>query len=205
MRKKSRKWIGFIVLMAVFTLLAGMSASAKTHKEMRGARYYKGDSYFVYSGPASGISKVKSSNKKVASVTTRKEGSDVEVYLKVKKPGTTNLSYKIKKKGKTVSYKIKLNFFKNPFKTLKVGKVNYKSQFNYSEYSTLCEGKGKVIIKLKKGWKVKSIKVQGGGSGWKKLKKGGQVDLEHKHSLRITLKNTKYGFTTDYWIWGNSV
>ena len=203
MRKKSRKWSGFIIMVAVFTLLAGMSASAKTHKETKGVPFYSWQrEYPVYSGPASGISKVKSSNKKVASVATRKEGSGVEVYLKVKKPGTTNLSYKVKKNGKTVSYKVRYNFYKNPFKTLKVGKANYKSQFNNGDYSTLMMGKGKVSIKLKKGWKVKSIKVQGGGRGWRKLKKGEQVDIEHKHSLRITLKNTKYRYTADFWIWG---
>ena len=117
----------------------------------------------------------------------------------------TNLSYKVKKNGKTVTYKIKLCVYKNPFKTLKVGNANYKSQFSVGDYSTLLKGKGKVKIKLKKGWKVKSIKVQGGGSNWRKLKKGEQVDIEHKHSLRITLKNTKYRFTTDYWIWGGGV
>ena len=204
MKKKSRKWITLVLMAAVFTLLAGMSAFAKTHKETKGVPYGQRE-YFVYSGPASGISKVKSSNKKVASVTTRKEGADVEVCLKLKKQGMTNLSYKVKKNGKTVTYKIKLCVYKNPFKTLKVGNANYKSQFNGGDYSTLEIGKGKVKIKLKKGWKVKSIKVQGGGSNWRKLKKGEQVDIEHKHSLRITLKNTKYRFTTDYWIWGGGV
>ncbi len=201
MKMKIKKRITFLLMVAVFTLLASMNASAKTHRETKGVPFWSWNEYHVYSGPASGISKVKSSNKKVAAVATRKGGTGVEVYLKLKKPGTTNLSYNLKKKGKTVTYKIKLNIYKNPFKTLKVGNTNYKSQFSNGDYSTLMKGRGKVKIKLRKGWKVKSIKVQEGGK-WRKLKKGEKVDIENKHSLRITLKNTKDRFTTEFWIWG---
>lgn len=190
-------------MVAVFTLLAGMSAFAKTHKETKGVPYFSWQKeYPVYSGPASGISKVKSSNKKVASVATRNGASGIDVYLKIQKPGTTTLSYKVKKNGKTDSYKIKLNIYKNPFKTLKIGSTNYKSQFNNGDYSTLMSGKGKVNIKVKKGWKIKSIKVQEAGSKWRKLKKGEKVDIENKHSLEIILKNTKDNFTAEYSIWG---
>lgn len=202
MKMKIKNRVTFLLMAVVFTLLISMSASAKTHRETKGVPFWSWQrEYHVYSGPASGISKVRSSNKKVAVVATRKGGTGVDVYLKLKKPGTTNLSYKLKKNGKTVTYKTKLNIYKNPFKTLKVGKANYKSQFNNGDYSTLMEGQGKVKIKVKKGWKVKSIKVQSGGK-WRKLKKGEKVDIENKHSLKITLKNTKDRFTAEYWIWG---
>ena len=202
---KTRKRIAFVLMMAVFTLLAGMSASAKTRGRVVGAAINVEREYYLYGGEASGIADVKSSNQKVAAVVTEQDGTRVDVYLKLKKTGTTNVSYKIIKDGKSQTCKIRLCVYKykNPFKTLKVGKANYKSQFKGgSDYSTLMEGRGKVQIAVRKGWKVKSVKVQSAGSGWKKLKKNAKVDIAKKNSLRITLKNKKYGFTKDFWIWG---
>ena len=206
MRNNIKKSFTMMLMAAVFTLLLGMSVFAKTYKENVGAPINLDKTYFIYYGPASGISKVKSSNKKVAVVITEKEGSDVNVYLKLKKTGTTNVSYSIKTGERKGTHKVKLNVYryKNPFKVLKVGDMDYRSQFNgEGDYSTLMEGKGKVQVKVKKGWQVKSIYAKAvGDSKWRKLKKGAEVDIAHKHCLQIVLKNKKYGFEKAYWIWG---
>ncbi len=204
MKMKIRKSILLVVMAAVFTLLAGMSASAKTRQTKVGAPINGDRVYFVYSGPASGIADVKSSNRKVAEVVTEHDESDVTVYLRLKKTGTTSLSYKTTNEGKTEMHNIKLCVYKhkNPFRTLKVGNVSYKSQFSKGDYSTLQKGKGKVQVKVRKGWKVKTIKVQEPGKGWRKLKKNEKVDIPNKNSIMIILKNRKYGFTKEFWIWG---
>ena len=126
MRNNIKKSFTMMLMAAVFTLLLGMSAFAKTYKENEGAPINLNKQYFIYYGPASGISKVKSSNKKVAVVITKKEGSDVHVYLKLKKTGTTNVSYSIKTGERKGTHKVKLNVYryKNPFKVLKVGDVD---------------------------------------------------------------------------------
>ena len=164
--------------------------------------------YCISSGPASRITDVTSSNTKTGVIVTENDESYDNVYLKIKNTGHTNLSYKITRNGSTDTYKIQLHVirYKNPFQTLKVGKCNYKPQFNNSDYSTLMMGKGKVQVKVKNGWQLKSVKVMTiGKKGWRNLKKGEAVDIAKKNNLQITVKNRKDGYTISFWIWGGAV
>ena len=205
MKKNRKTRIALLLMMAAFTLLSGMSASAKTITKKKNVPMNMSNEYYFYSGPASGIAEAVSSNPKVGVVVTETDESDVNVYLKIKKTGTTTLSYKIIKNGNTDTYKIKLHVirYQNPFRTLKIGKFSYKAQFNNSDYSTLMKGRGKVQVKLKNGWQLKAIKVQTKGSrGWRDLRSGETVDIARKNSLQISVKNKKTGLETSFWIWG---
>ena len=208
MKKNIKNRIALVLMVITFSLLGSMAASAKTYKATVGVPINWSNEYYLYTGPKSGISKVKSSNKKVGTVVTKKAeygdtANDISVYLKLKKTGKTTVTYKVKENGKTKSYKTKLVVYKykNPFKTLKVGKVNYKSDFKGCDYSTRESSKGKITVKVKKGWKVKGIYARSAGSKWKKLKKNATVDIAKKHSVMISLKNKK-GFIMNFYLWG---
>lgn len=205
MKKNRKTRIVLLLMMTAFTLLAGMNTSAKTISKKVNAPVSLSNEYYIYSGPASRITDVTSSNTKTGVIVTENDESDVNVYLKIKKTGYTNLSYKITKNGNTDTYKIRLHVYryKNPFQTLKIGKFSYKSQFNNSDYSTLMKGKGKVQVKVKNGWQLKSVKVMfKGSSGWRDLKRGEAVDIAKKNSLQVIVKNRKYGYSISFWIWG---
>lgn len=205
MKKNRKTRIALLLMMAVFTLLAGMSTPAKTITKKVKVPLTVTNEYEIYNGPTSRITDVTSSNTKVGIIETESFLSETRVYLKIRKTGSTNLSYKITKSGKTTNYKIRLHVirYQNPFRVLKVGGFSYKSQFNSSDYSTLQKGKGKVQVKLKKGWQLKAVNVKTkGGSGWQRLRGGAKVDIPKKNSLEIVVKNRKYGYTLSFWIWG---
>ena len=205
MKKNRKTRIALLLMMAVFTLLAGMSTSAKNITKKVNAPVDMSNEYQIYSGPASGIADVVSSNKKIGVIVTESDEDGIRVYLRIRKTGTTILSYKRTKGGQTDTHKIRLHVYRyqNPFRVVKVGKFSYKSQFRGSDYSTLQKGKGKVQIKLKKGWQLKEVNVKTKGSGsWQRLRGGAEVDIPKKNSLEIVVKNKKFGYTLSFWIWG---
>ena len=204
MKKLIKRKAAFLVMAALFTLLAGMNVSAKTYNKTKGIPSWDSSEHRLCKGQASPVSELRSSNKKVAEVVCKKVKSGYSVYLKIKKPGTTKVTYKIKNKGKTDTYRVTVNVYGNPFKLVKIGKAAYTSQFSHGDYSTLCKGSGKLQVKLKKEWAIKSIKVQKSGK-WTNVKVGAKVNVKKISQLKITVKNKKYGFSRSYYIFGEAI
>lgn len=156
------------------------------------------------------VKNFKSSNPKV--INKIEKGKKIKgtfargnVDLKVKKTGTSVITGDIYYKGKFFrSFKTKyiINKYKNPFKKLKIGKRNYRKQFNKATYSfdyvSPLDKKtnrvikyddnynevintepliGKLNYKLKKGFKLKKITIKGGKYKNKKLKNGSNLKL----------------------------
>lgn len=87
---------------------------------------------------------------------------NVSLYYQAKKAGTATISFDLKYNGKTYHYsqKIKVVNYENPFKTLKIGKTNYASQFNKKCYANAKRvSKQKLSISLKKNWTIKKMKI----------------------------------------------
>ncbi len=124
--------------------------------------------------------KIKSSNKKVLEPFGYYKG-DKDLMANAKKSGKADLTVKVKKGGKTKTYKIKVKVEKsgNPFKSFKVGKKNITSQFK-SEQIADCRvknnSKQKISIKPKSGMKIKKIQFS-------------TYDFETDKSIRKNIKN----------------
>ena len=103
---------------------------------------------------------VTSSNKKVAKgLGFNKE--EKQLALEIKKKGTAKLTFKIKTKSGTKTYKatLKAVAYKNPAKKITLGGKNITKKFKshvYYDYK-LKGKKAKISIKGNKGWKVKTI------------------------------------------------
>ena len=108
----------------------------------------------------SDISKLKSSNKKVVSLSTFTYGDEVYIAIAPKKAGTTTVTFEYEYGGKTNKGKVKVTVLKyeNPFKSLKIGSKDYASMFkDRSMINTGKALKGKLTIKLKDGWKLLNV------------------------------------------------
>lgn len=181
-------------------------ATAKGEKTVA---YYPGDNsyglnyYLISAKSKKSPKKVKSSNKKVLSVTAGNENGYALILLECKKPGTATVSYKFK--GKTHKVKFNVVKYKCPLKTLKVGKKNYTSAFKKSAYGET-GGKalsGKVKVKLKDGWKVAKIQALRMDTGKMKTLKANKKLPANCGAIYVTAKNTetkqKIRFTLSTW------
>lgn len=174
-----------------------LSYKGKTH-DMGYRDYYSSEAGY------SKITKVKSSNAKVATAKARKmksyDGKTV-YYLRVtlKKAGTTKLSFKHDGKKYVATYKVK-NFV-NPLKSLKVGSKDYVSYCDRKKLGRYCyyasetdvpvkAFSGKVVAKAKSGWEIDSIITYPQGP-LKVIKNGGKA--KNAGQLGILLTNMKTG------------
>lgn len=152
------------------------------------------------------ITNFKSSNKKV--VSTKTIGKDycpvsdfgnssgtVGIGVKLKKTGTTKISFKIRYKKKTYSLKTTLKVIKyaNPFKKIMGDKKNITSDYNVKRGSGITTyGFDKISVTPNKNWKIKSaytFKV--GGNGKKKTLKGSSFTVKSGYRVVITMENKK--------------
>lgn len=105
--------------------------------------------------------KVTSSNKSVVK-TYKYKKSGGGIFIELKKPGTSKLTIKCKKNGKTKKYKCKVKVvkYKNPVKSLKIAGLEIGKKFNKKAvYSGDMGDERTGVIKVvpAKGWKVKKI------------------------------------------------
>ena len=97
------------------------------------------------------ITKIKSTNKSVAKVGSKKDGNSYTLYVTTKKAGTTNISYKVG--ADTHKVKVVVKKYQNPFKQVKVNGKDVTSQFNKSNVCILDYKKyknKKIKLKFKK-------------------------------------------------------
>ncbi|MEY8516560.1 hypothetical protein AALC25_06415 [Lachnospiraceae bacterium 29-84] len=118
-------------------------------------------------GPkASAIKSLKSTNPAVARPYIDKNGN-LRIYF-FKTTGKATVSFKIGKQ--TLKSNITVKNYTNPFRTFKIGKLNFTSRFhsttecNYFHTSSLKNQK--VTIKAAKGWKIVSIDIKYGASSY---------------------------------------
>ena len=151
-----------------------------------------GESYIYLYGVSktSAIKNLKNSKKSVADVFRSVNGDTAVVAIRPKKAGTTTVSFNVKYKGKTIKAKTKViaRKYVNPLKSLKIGSVNFTSQFKKTGHITLNRPlKGKLSIKLKAGYKILEMNVYSwsGGSTMKKVKNNKNVYVPKGKTLSI--------------------
>lgn len=97
------------------------------------------------------ITKIKSTNKSIAKVGSKKEDNKYVLYVITKKTGTTNISYKVGED--THKVKVIVKKYQNPFQQVKVNGKDVTSQFNKSNVCILDYKKyknKKIKLKFKK-------------------------------------------------------
>lgn len=155
-----------------------------------------------YNGIPLKVLSVKSSNKKVISVSISEDRS--EVIQRVRKPGRANLVIKAKSKNRT--YKIKQTLvvrkYKNPVKTFKVGKKDYASVFkNRMVHSIKGKAaiKGKLSIVPQKGWEISEIVLDNfKNQVYRSIRNNRNINLKRgQNSLSVCFQNKQ----TDDSIW----
>lgn len=98
------------------------------------------------------ISNPKSSNKNVATASIKKEKDVWVLTVRLKKTGTTTISYT----GPGYTHKIKFTVKKytTPVQSLKIGKATLTSKYKNSYQITGSALSGKISVKTKNGWKL---------------------------------------------------
>lgn len=125
---------------------------------------------------------VSSSNEKVAQVTWNKETKTASVQAK--KPGTANITIKIKQGGKTYKKVTRMTWTKynNPVKTIKIGNTKYPAKYfnkNTAVSMKKMSGKKKVYVKLKEGYTITGMYFDRGGVS-KAIKNGDKIIFNQK-------------------------
>lgn len=140
------------------------------------------------------ISEIESSDPSIAKVKALSDGG---FRLWVKKPGYADISYITNDTHEIIH--IGAIKYKNPCKSLKIGKTEYAKQYKKSPYYVVYKKKlsGKISVKAAEGWKLVDIR-QGGA---KHLENGQKVSLKTKGTnlLYITFqkKGENYGCTLE--------
>ena len=146
---------------------------------------------------------VKSSNKKVLvkdkDFGTVADGKKLYPVVRVKKPGKTVLTIKVKKKHSVKKYKCRLTVkkYKSPMKKVTLEGKSLTAQFKDGTFAShkRVGSKGKISIKVKKGWKVKKIDYHyynsKGSARTKKVKNNSTVKLQDGASFNYVLYNKK--------------
>ena len=214
----------FTMLLAVLTMTAAVSAAKKPALLGAGNRFYyaakdqkqynKQPLYFLQKGDK--ITKIQSSNKRVATITNGSYNKEKAVVVDVKKPGKTTFTVWVKN-GKT-TYKLRktISFYKSDaFKTVKIGNSkNFAAMLNgyHAKNSNAIRAKklsGALKIEMNKGWKLNSAEWYQSTvdendklleSSTKKVKNGSKITLResygneepyHVDELVLTYTNLK--------------
>lgn len=121
--------------------------------------FYPSKSY-----PIKKIIRLKSSNRKVATLKTYRDGL---IELKPKQEGVTTISYK--RGGKKHHMQLRLYWYHQPFKMITFGKKKVRI-FKYKKYGLAGTGlaprvklKGRLKVTCKSHWKVQKVNVWGEG------------------------------------------
>ena len=142
------------------------------------------------------VTKLKSSSKKTATVSTFDYSGTVYVGVTAKKPGKTTVSFTAKVNGKKKNYKcvVTVKKYALPFSSFKIGKIDAAKQLKttYSAGIPLKKAlkKQKVSFKLKKGWTIRSMEYYNStdGSGMTSLKNGKKITVMSGKQIQINLE-----------------
>ncbi len=207
MGKNSMKWLRMsfvlMILGIIFSLPIRAFADGKpyfpdTHDlfSMYNSTWYS----FGEEGDTIKFTNLKSSNRKVVTVSTRKAGKQYFIIFNIKKVGKATVSFNAKCNGHTYSYmtNVRVWKYKNPVKTLKIGKKSFASRFNnFPNYEY--KGKklsGKIKLTLNNGWKLVSVNIYSTTSSSSKKYSSlpSSVSIKKNQTLEICVKNMKNGY-----------
>ena len=143
----------------------------------------------------SDVTALKSSKPKVASVSTFTYEGTVYVAISPKKAGKTTVTFNYKYQKKTYKAKIVVTVanYENPFQSIKIGKKNYATQFDYGNVVVPKALSGKLTLKLKMGWKVLDLCSYNShnGEGLIYLSENKKISLKKGYRLLLRLMNPK--------------
>lgn len=152
----------------------------------------------------SAITKLKSSNPKVATVSKFEYQGTMYVAVAPKSPGKTDVTFRVKHNGKTIKAKVAVTILKyvNPFKALKIGSKSIASLFKKTNMAHATKAlKGKITYKLKKGWKLHTISCYNAkdGSNFKILdpKKSNTIKKGYRLCFELSYNGAE---AQQYWI-----
>lgn len=201
--KKTVLFLSMALILAVLPAHGSQAASKVTARKSMVYPINGGEAPWVWlSGPSDQITNVKSSNTKVATASATKKGlfgTQKTVSIKAKKPGTTRVSFTVKRKGKTYRLSTKVTVIKYcPFASVKVGKKDVTKGLNSKFASASGKFPGTLNIKMASGWKLKSLKIIDYSTEKStKVKNGSDINLGEDQTLEIVVvhKKTKKKFS----------
>lgn len=212
MKKLTKCIIMAVFLLTAMGLLTTVQVSAKTITKNKKVYWYPGqdktcvnDFEIFYDESHDTISELQTSNKKVATIKTVKYdkfGTDVIIIIRAKGIGKCTVSYSVTTNGNktTYVYNYKVVKYRNPFKTIKVGKKNFKNKYNKTYiYLQPKAISGKLNIKVKKGYKIQKITRNADFNQMiKKIKNGKKYNFNKlPESIIIKVKDKKNGIVND--------
>lgn len=221
-KRRKKILLMFTMLAAVLMMATGVSAAKKPALVGSANRYYfsaknqkeynKQPLYYIQKGDK--ITKIQSTNPKVATVYKGKYAGQSVVMCQAKKLGKTTFKVWVKRGKKVYPLSKTVTFYRHdPFKTVKIGSSrNYASEMNsfhgfqVPDAFPIAAEKlgGKIKIEMNKGWSMYSIvwkqeKYNKNGkkvTSTKKLKNGDKIELladqgDGESVLTITYRNKK--------------
>ena len=198
MKKTCKKLMTLVLMLSVF-MTVSMMAEAKNHKlETTVLTYQKEfDTSLQIESSETAVEKLKSSKPSVASVTSKQEDGEYKIIIKVKKPGTTVITYT--SGSDTFEKKIVVKKYQNMIKKITINVKNITAKFNK---------KGVCTLSYKK-YKNKNVKIQViGKKNWstyhgdyyinsRKILKCMPSPNNKTYSFKLTQKKGKLGFSVD--------
>jgi len=151
----------------------------------------------------SDISKLKSSNKKVATVSTFTYLDMVYIGISPKNPGKSTITFNYKYGGKTYKGKVKVTVldYENPFKSIKIGSKNYSSRFRNQQRIEVDKAlSGKLTINLKKGYTLQSLYSYNykDGEDFQILSENKKIKIRKGHRLEINVLDENGAYRVFY-------
>ena len=198
MKKAWKKLMTLVLMLSVF-MAASMMAEAKNYKLGTTVLTYQkefGTSLQIESSQKA-VKKLKSSKPSVASVTCKRQNGEYAIIIKMKKPGTTVITYT--SGSDTFEEKVVVKKYQNMIKKITINGKNITAKFNK---------KGVCTLSYKK-YKNKNVKIQViGKKNWstyhgdyyinsRKILKCMPSPNNKTYSFKLTQKKGKLGFSVD--------
>ncbi|MCQ4774797.1 hypothetical protein NE634_13805 [Lacrimispora saccharolytica] len=198
MKKAWKKLMTLVLMLSVF-MAASMMAEAKNYKLGTTVLTYQkefGTSLQIESSQKA-VKKLKSSKPSVASVTCKRQNGEYAIIIKMKKPGTTVITYT--SGSDTFEEKVVVKKYQNMIKKITINGKDITSKFNK---------KGVCTLSYKK-YKNKNVKIQViGKKNWstyhgdyyinsRKILKCMPSPNNKTYSFKLTQKKGKLGFSVD--------
>ena len=198
MKKTCKKLMTLVLMLSVF-MTVSMMAEAKNHKlETTVLTYQKEfDTSLQIESSQKAVKKLKSSKPSVASVTCKRQNGEYAIIIKMKKPGTTVITYT--SGSDTFEEKVVVKKYQNMIKKITINGKDITSKFNK---------KGVCTLSYKK-YKNKNVKIQViGKKNWstyhgdyyinsRKILKCMPSPNNKTYSFKLTQKKGKLGFSVD--------
>lgn len=170
MMKKLLRNMLLVSLLLISCAAIAAAAYADTVDKLPGKKEFKDCALMIHSGETAEFdivfpsgtkfSKVKASKKAIKVSTARMDGARC-LCIKTKKAVKGTVSYTASYKGKKRRYKVSVTAvkYKNPFKSIKVGKTDYTKFFKKAAYTHSLDKEisGKLSIKMNKGFKLEKV------------------------------------------------